>query len=522
MAERFEKRYSLPENLYIKGSPVVISAGALLKDTVTEKMLVQLKLRNIGTNMISAVKVKIKAFEPNGAEIEGVDEYQYVDLNAGHGDEFGQKTPIYLPNNSTRRFEVGVTEVVLRGSEPWFSEFRQWEPLPNQKGVKSLHNNELEKQFAIEAGGGKTLKQTPDFIPDITLDLFRCTCGDINPENSGICLSCGRKKDLVFKASDTELLKKNCDVRLEKEKRLAEQNAQEIAEKKEIQKAKIKKFRNIAIPVGAVIVVAIFLVVLFSSIIPGSKYNEAKELLNKGKYDKAYTLFSELGNYRDAKKMCDNAYYEKALNLFEKGKYKEAYSYKDKIKDEKKSEELVTEIENKISNLIDEKRYEDARKACIAIGDSTELDEVNYSEANNYYELKNYKAAKELYKKINDDNAKAAIMNCDFYIAKQELKNGNLKKYKSIITRFLTSYFWAGVGDSAVACYEFKKNGKVVIDFDYKAKWSITKSGKVRVKDYYSYLDRWEVTTFSLKCTGKKLYLENKNYYKEDIYEGEE
>ena len=268
MAERFEKRYSLPENLYIKGSPVVIAAGALLKDTVTGKMLVQIKLKNIGTNDIQALKVKIKAYEPNGAEVEGVDEYQYVDLSAGHGEEFGQKTPIYLPNNSTRKFEIGVTEVVLRGAEPWVSEFKQWEPLPNQTSVKSFNNLELEKQFVIEAGEGNNLKQTPDYLPDITLDLFRCTCGDLNPENSSVCLSCGRYKDLVFKATDMESLKEKCDARLQEEKELAEQKAQELAEKK-------RKTKKLYFKVG--IIAGIVLVLFIGSIIGFNIYNNYRK-----------------------------------------------------------------------------------------------------------------------------------------------------------------------------------------------------------------------------------------------------
>lgn len=33
MSERYLKLFSLEENLYIPGSPVLIAAGALLKDT---------------------------------------------------------------------------------------------------------------------------------------------------------------------------------------------------------------------------------------------------------------------------------------------------------------------------------------------------------------------------------------------------------------------------------------------------------------------------------------------------------
>ena len=47
MAERYKRLYALPENLYTSGSPILIQAVALLKDTQTGKILAQLKLKNL-------------------------------------------------------------------------------------------------------------------------------------------------------------------------------------------------------------------------------------------------------------------------------------------------------------------------------------------------------------------------------------------------------------------------------------------------------------------------------------------
>ena len=43
MEERYTRLFSLPENLYSAGAPVMIAAGALLKDNQTGKVLAQLK-----------------------------------------------------------------------------------------------------------------------------------------------------------------------------------------------------------------------------------------------------------------------------------------------------------------------------------------------------------------------------------------------------------------------------------------------------------------------------------------------
>ena len=63
MAERFERLYKSPDNLYISGSPVIISAGSLLKDSQTGSIIVQLKFHSVSENAIKAVKVSLSAFD---------------------------------------------------------------------------------------------------------------------------------------------------------------------------------------------------------------------------------------------------------------------------------------------------------------------------------------------------------------------------------------------------------------------------------------------------------------------------
>ena len=66
MSERYARLFSLPTNIGQDGCPVLISAGALLKDNNTGKLLVQLKLRNISKQVIKSVKIKVIVFFPCG------------------------------------------------------------------------------------------------------------------------------------------------------------------------------------------------------------------------------------------------------------------------------------------------------------------------------------------------------------------------------------------------------------------------------------------------------------------------
>ena len=69
MAERYTKLYTLPANLYASGSPALISAGALLKDSQTGKVLCQLKFKNISPRVISALKVLVIGYDMSYEEV---------------------------------------------------------------------------------------------------------------------------------------------------------------------------------------------------------------------------------------------------------------------------------------------------------------------------------------------------------------------------------------------------------------------------------------------------------------------
>lgn len=113
MTNRFERLYQLPENQYIKDSPIILAAGALLKDTETGSIIAQLKFQSVSVKLIKAVKVSLVAYDISGAEIQGVSDYQYLELNVINGQEFGGNKAIVLPNSVTRSLAVTSTIVVF-------------------------------------------------------------------------------------------------------------------------------------------------------------------------------------------------------------------------------------------------------------------------------------------------------------------------------------------------------------------------------------------------------------------------
>ena len=110
MAERYSKLYNLPQDLYSKGAPVLISAGTLLKDNQGGKVLCQLKFKNISAGTIKALKVLVTGYDMSGEEICRA-QHQYLDMKVERDGSFGHKEAIPLPDSAARSYTVQVMSV---------------------------------------------------------------------------------------------------------------------------------------------------------------------------------------------------------------------------------------------------------------------------------------------------------------------------------------------------------------------------------------------------------------------------
>ena len=117
MSERYKRLFALPENLHTEDAPVVIMAGALLKDNQTGRVMAQLKLKNVSEETIKSVKVSIQAFGKSRAEAKEI-HYEYANISVKSGEEFGSKTPIEL-NNKILYYSAVITEVLFENGTAW-------------------------------------------------------------------------------------------------------------------------------------------------------------------------------------------------------------------------------------------------------------------------------------------------------------------------------------------------------------------------------------------------------------------
>ena len=317
MSERYTRVFLLGENQYQTGSPLLIAAGALLKDNQSGNVLAQIKYINIASLPIKAFQVEIQPLDVVGAPIGNAIEHSYLDLDLKRDADFGSKSPVKLPDSATRGFSVTVLNAVFANGSVWNADGKRGEQLSKQVSLKEwIPNEELLKQYRMSFG------EHSSFQPDTQFDLWRCSCGGINRHEEDRCHICGNSKKSLL-SLDLAALTAEKDRRLENERLAAEQAAAEKSAAEEAQKKRTKKIASIAIP-AAILVIALALLTV-KVFIPQSKYNKAVSLAEAGSYDEAMAAFSDMDGYKDSAEKWKETQFKKALALCDAGEYQEAY-----------------------------------------------------------------------------------------------------------------------------------------------------------------------------------------------------
>ena len=364
MSERYSRLFALPSPIYAVGAPVVITAGALLKDNQTGKVLAQLKIQNISDKAIKAAAVKLEPLDTIGEPLGEPVEFQYLDLNMARDMEFGQKTPIVLPDAAARGFRLSVSDVYFVDNSAWASSGAPWEPLPDPVTLEqAFGEKELAKQYRLEHGGDCKIMFHEE------KDLWWCPCGAINHKSEPYCHKC-RKEVAALAALNMGKLRASRDKRLEAERQQAE--AERIAAA-----ARAKRNKKIAMIAAPIAVVAMIAGVLISnSLQKNSAYQDAVALMESGEYDAAVAAFEELGDYKDSAEQMNNVRYTQALALVDEGNYDSAISIFTELGDYKDSAEQIEQIKETQTEdayqsalaLFAEEKYQEAKDAFLALG----------------------------------------------------------------------------------------------------------------------------------------------------------
>lgn len=386
--ERFEQLFRLPDNLYAEGSPLIISAGALLLDRKSRALLVQLKFHNVSEKLIEAVTVSLSVYDASGIKIGNVEDYQYSDLNIKNGEYFGSNKAIIMPLDNVKTFSVDKIAVEMAdGSIKVVS--GTFIPLPEAQSLQSIMNNEeLVKQYQLSTN------KSAQFVPQEYKDLWLCSCGEWNTTSQ--CSSCKGFKTRIFDAFDLDILNEAMQKRLEIERQKEEerQKQEEIENQKQEERRRLaeierrrkeKMYRRISLVTIPIISVAIISIALFFTVIqPNMEYDAAVELMNNGKYEEAIVAFEAMDGYKDSADQivnCENGIierdYQNAFSLIESGEYERAKAEFKRLKEYKDSQEMIKECDYLLAlGLVENEKYIEAVNAFKQIEEYKDSSEI--------------------------------------------------------------------------------------------------------------------------------------------------
>lgn len=400
--------------------------------------------------------VAVDAFDVSGAPLEGVAEYQYLDLSVPRDEPFGQHQAIVLPDANTRRAAVRCTRVVFADGTGWEAgPAAVWSPLPERTALEEALSPELAEQYRRDTA------KSAQTLPQRCGSLWSCACGALNSAEEKVCHRCGLSLDAQLAALDETVLREHLAAYKEAEAKKAEELCRREKERQAERRRKTKKTLAIALPAAAVCAAAVILIT--TVIVPNQKHKEALALIEAGDYPAAYSILEELGkpeeitqnkydrameliaaeDYEPAYELLEEIgredaveenKYDRALVSLDKGEYKTAL---DLLKDIGRQDEFTEQNKRDwAAALLSEEKYIDAYRLLKEIGDEDAITENKRARATELLEQGEYSEAYVLLQAIGDtetiaiskyDRALEDIANED-YIAAYTLLDGLMYK----------------------------------------------------------------------------------------------
>lgn len=349
---------------YIRNNPLLILSYAITLDKERNEILFQGKFQNIGEKFIKAFYLKIDCFGIDKEPLEGLSQYEYLDLNIKENEIFGSDIAVYLPDNRTRSIKIQCKKII-------FSDGSKWENEEEKKYISSppiiLIKDVIDKECYFELCDeikNLDVESQKICIPQDFSDIHLCACGSYGKKTNDTCWNCKQTKDWWKEHISPEYLKE----------RIKKRN-QEVMEKKDKQ---LRLAKKIGIP-AAIFLIALL---LFSKIIfPNYCYIKANTFLKEESYDKAITYLKKIKKFKDSNKKLQDA------------------------KDGKEAGELFLEVEDALEegglavNLDIREKLERLHELNLSKSYENRL---KYNQGDYYFQTRKYKEAIDEWNSISD------------------------------------------------------------------------------------------------------------------------
>lgn len=425
---RFETLLESSEGKLQDGTGILIEKVALIKDHDDDSIFARCSFRSLTEKPIKALLLDISAVDVWGKPIQGVEGFQLLDLKTKRDAVFGQTTPIPMPDNNTRGVDVVIKKILF--------EDRSMVDCPETFSNIALQQS-LADYFGDSDMAAEYVRETSEnskYVPCQGEKIWRCSCGAINDNDSGICYKCSADKEKLLSAVNPEQIKINADRYLEEKRLRAEaerrereerqreaeerlRKAQEEKQRQDREAAEKKRARGRKIRkrvVGSILGVILLAAVVYGAgwhLIPFIRYSAASSNVEKCNFDAAYDTYVALGDYKDSSRKAIETVYAKGEYLIGLGRYAEAAYEFDRIPNYQDSKSKAVYCRNEVSYLLgidkfNAREYDDAAKIFTELGEYSDasdwVNKTNYAHAGECFEKGDYEKAFELFTDLKD------------------------------------------------------------------------------------------------------------------------
>ena len=263
---------------WLQNCPVLLHSYALTKNNTNNSIFLQCKFENIADKPIKAMNIAVKCSDVSHQELANVDNFPYLDINVQPYTLFGDKTPVALPNNTTRNVRIIPLKVIFSDDTTWENTSERAYELAEyeQQPISSL--GELADQYKRDLHKICTDSEKHNYLPANVNGFTVCGCGKVVLPDTQYCASCGVDFSKLFAINNSEILHTEQQQYDEEQQKIALQEQQDKVQKETQQLQYRKKLRKIISIISCIVLVIIIGTVAGTTY---SRYRQEQEAIRQ-------------------------------------------------------------------------------------------------------------------------------------------------------------------------------------------------------------------------------------------------
>ena len=263
---------------WLQDCPVLLHSYALTKNNTNNSIFLQCKFENIADTAIKAMNIAVKCSDVSHQELANVDNFPYLDIDVQPYMLFADKTPVALPDNTTRNVRIIPLKVIFSDDTTWENTFERAYELAEyeQQPISSL--GELADQYKRDLHKICTDSEKHNYLPANVNGFTVCGCGKVVLPDTQYCASCGVDFSKLFAINNSEILHTEQQQYDEEQQKIALQEQQDKLQKETQQLQYRKKLRKIISIISCIVLVIIIGTVAGTTY---SRYRQEQEAIRQ-------------------------------------------------------------------------------------------------------------------------------------------------------------------------------------------------------------------------------------------------